>query len=866
MRQLFYALNPFSNLPNRFIYLLIFCSGVSGLIYEIVWIRQATFVFGSSALALSTVLAVFFMGLGLGSFVFGRSSVNIQQPLLWCVGLELLLALNGLSCQHVFSAADAVYGQVYRRFDPSSNQLLALRAGLVLLILLPPTIIMGGTLPLFCKQLIQDTNKFSAKLSVIYGFNTLGAAFGCVLTGFILLPKLGLTASLQIAVLLNVLVGLGFWRLHKQLPVLQNQPIISSSPSVEGTAQKTPFLLVGLLFFMIGAQALANELIWTRFLAHFVRNSIYSYALALSVVLVGTALGSLWLGPKYDQKTKLTDLFFSFAVLQVISALVIQLLTHLPVVFWQSVNVFGMLPFIILMLPSALIAGASFPLLNRLVAKNPQFAARNVGVLTSLNIVGCIVGSLVTGYLLLPHYGLDVSITSSTACGMIAAGLALLFGVDWRNVQNRPKSFAAISTYSLVLIWLALLVFPPLRIPQDLIAAEEDLIDMVEGYNSNLAVVNRGQEKTLLVDRLWQGIASKNYQIMVAHVPMFHYPDAKDVLVVGLGAGTTASRFLDYGIQHLHIVDIEPRLFEFTRKHFASAWMNDARVSLLPEDGRNYIRHSPQQYDVISVEIGQLDRPGVGVFYTREFYQEVHERLRAGGMVSQFVPLPFLRTNEFASVIKTFMTVFPNAQLWYNTEELLLLGFKGDIRRLSPEIFSNITANPAIKEDININYWGGWKYNLTRFPIFLSGFLASSEQLAALSNIAPTEIYTDDKLQLSYSVFNYKRADQNSLALVPYLQKHLTNMSEAVEINSTDESTLQLATKVRDLNIADIAANDLLSQLHSKPGKAPPSAQKKYEFANRALQWNPQSIDAQVQLQNAQFELHPEQDGNGLSP
>jgi hypothetical protein len=115
-------------------------------------------------------------------------------------------------------------------------------------------------------------------------------------------------------------------------------------------------------------------------------------------------------------------------------------------------------------------------------------------------------------------------------------------------------------------------------------------------------------------------------------------------------------------------------------------------------------------------------------------------------------------------------------------------------------------------------------------------------------------------------VFNYKRADQNSLALVPYLQKHLTNMSEAVEINSTDESTLQLATKVRDLNIADIAANDLLSQLHSKPGKAPPSAQKKYEFANRALQWNPQSIDAQVQLQNAQFELHPEQDGNGLSP
>jgi spermidine synthase len=109
---------------------------------------------------------------------------------------------------------------------------------------------------------------------------------------------------------------------------------------------------------------------------------------------------------------------------------------------------------------------------------------------------------------------------------------------------------------------------------------------------------------------------------MVAHVPMLHYPDAKQVLVVGLGAGTTASRFLYYDIEQLDIVDIEPKLFAFTRQHFPSAWMDDARVRLLPGDGRNFVKHGAQTYDLISVEIGQLDRPGVGVFYTQEFYHD----------------------------------------------------------------------------------------------------------------------------------------------------------------------------------------------------------------------------------------------------
>ncbi len=842
------------------VYLLIFFSGFSSLIYEIVWIRQASFVFGSSAFALSTVLAVFFLGLGLGNLLFGRLSFYIQQPLLWCAAVECLLACYGLASHTVFNAADTVYGHIYKSFNINSGQLLAIRAGLVSLILLPPCLVMGGTLPLFCKQQIQEPSKISAKLSYIYGFNTLGAALGCIASGFLFLPRFGLSSSLIIAAIINFIVGLGFWHLNtllKRTPEIIGSASRSNqaySDSAKGANESAVFL-AGILLFIIGAVALANELLWARFLTHFIRNSVYTYSLALSVVLIGMGLGSLWLGPKFDRIENSQGLLIRFAALQIASAIIVQVLTHLPAGFWQSINTLGMMPFVFLMLPSAILAGASFPLVNRLAIQQSDNAATTIGTMTSLNILGCVFGSLLTGYWLLPHFGLHISIVIATGFSICAAMLALWLGVDIFKIKGKSDSMALVAIHAGVIVWTMLVIFPLQRIPQDLIARDDVLIDMMEGYNSNLAVVTRSQEKTLLVDHLWQGVGSRNYQVMVAHIPMLHYPEAKSVLVVGLGAGNTASRFLYYGIEHLDIVDIEPRLFEFTRKHFPSAWMDDPRVQMLPEDGRNYIKHSEQKYDLISVEIGQLDRPGVGVFYTREFYRQAHQRLHENGMITQFVPLAFLSPNEFASIIKTFLMEFPHAQLWYNTDELLLMGFKGEIKRISAKQFAEVTAKPIIKSDININYWGGSLYSLNRFSAFISGFFASGQELIALSKIAPAEVYTDDKLQISYSISSFQRKDQRALMLEPFLEKNLTSMDAALEHGFTDERTLQAATEIRAINVADIAASDILGMLDLAPPGQPPSAKSVYQHAQQALLWNPRNVIAQAKSQSALLEL-----------
>lgn len=835
------------------VYLLIFLSGSAGLIYEMAWIRQASFVFGSSALALSSVLAVFFFGLSLGSYWFGRWAVGSARPLLYCAGIELLLALNGFCSPALFAWAEAGYGLVYRS-QPAPGELGLLRVGLVALLLLPPTVLMGGTLPLFCRQLIHDPNRVSLRLSVVYGVNTLGAALGCVATGFVLLPVMGLNNTLAWAAGINILVALGFlWLAAQSAPITAPaKTALLTAPTQSGYDKKW-LVGIGVLFFMIGAAALAYELVWARFLIQFIRNSVYTYTLTLSVVLVGMALGSFGFGgsvSRFAAPLAPRQLLRWFASLQALSALLVVVLTHLPAVFWQTLQQTGGWHIVLLMLPSALVAGASFPLLNQLVSHNLHLMPKHIGFMAGINIVGCVLGSVWAGFYLLPEWGLNVSIFVLTAWTLAAAVVALMLKPG-AEADSQPAwgSWAAIS--AALVVTVGLWIFPPVRIPQDYMLPDDTLLDFVEGYNSNLAVIEHNQQKALLIDRLWQGVANRNYQVMVAHIPMLHFPEAQRVLVVGLGAGNTASRFLDYPISQLDIVDIEPRLFAFTRKHFPSEWMADSRVKLLAEDGRNYVKHTASQYDFISVEIGQLDRPGVGVFYTTEFYQEAKAKLSAEGMICQFVPLVFLRPGEFASILKTFLAVFPNAQLWYNTNELLLMGFASHIKTLSPETFATVTQQAPIKADFDMYYWGGYQYKLNDFANFMGNFLASGEQLHAMAESIPGQIYNDDKLQLSYSVSDYQRADRRASVLVPLLQQHLTPISAALSQTFNDARSIDKASAVRALNVADIAAQDILWL--SNPEAE--SSQDRYQRAKAALRLNPKNSDALGLLMRARYEL-----------
>lgn len=858
------------------VYLLVFLSGFAGLVYEIVWIKRAALAFGSSSLALATVLAVFFIGLGIGSYTFGRLAQRAKRPLYWCAALEALLAANGLLNPVLFGWAESAFGILYNTWPLDSIGLTALRAALIALVLLPPTLPMGGTLPLFVRQLVRDPERISASIGAIYGINTLGATLGCAATGFGLLPWVGLNAATWVAASVNLLAALGFYRLTARLGLptpSQPSPVkgegvqyalpltgggqgggstftTRTRPEPSAAGARSQHILTGTLFFLIGAAALANELVWARFLTNFIRNTVYTYTITLAVVLAGTVAGSLLAAPLFDRARDRRGLLASFAVLQAGSAALTLALTHLPVIAWLYMKQYGVLPYMVLMLPPAMIAGASFPLANRIVISDPEHAGDLVGRMTALNILGCVAGSLVTGFLLLPEYGLDASLYASTGAALTAALLAMGASFALKPPARikarpaatpRPMTSAAFVT-ACAGLWLLMPHVSPVHIPNDYIASPDALVDFEEGHNSTLAVIKRGETKIMLVSQLWQGTSKKNHQVMVAHVPMFHYPEAKDVLVIGLGVGQTASRFLQYPIQTLDVVDIEPKLFEFARRNFESSWMNDSRVRLLAEDGRGYVKHTKHEYDLLSVEVGQLYRPGVDAFYTREFYHEARERLRPGGMIVQFVPIEFLREAEFASIIKTFLAEFAQAKLWYNGNELLLMGFNGASRGISESAFRQRLAQAEIRSDLAYSHWGGPGFAQDRFPAFLAGFLATGDELQALANLEGATEYTDDRPKLAYSINDFEGTDLRAVRLAPVIGRHLSPLQLALDGHATPPQSLQAAESVRRNNLGDMAAANMLELIEPNEGERDPEGTR--HKLEAVLDANPQNLQA----------------------
>ena len=316
----------------------------------------------------------------------------------------------------------------------------------------------------------------------------------------------------------------------------------------------------------------------------------------------------------------------------------------------------------------------------------------------------------------------------------------------------------------------------------------------------------------------------------------------EDVLVIGVGVGQTAGRFLYHGIKSLDCVDIEPAIFRFIDRHFPNEWMRDPRVNLVADDGRTFTAHTDREYDIISVEVGQIFRPGIDVFYTREFYADARAHLRPGGLVAQFVPLGFLTEPSFRSVVATFLETFPAAGLWYNTQELLLIGSVDKAPRLDLDRLRNLDSGPVAK-DLAWNHWGGPDHHLIHPGAMLGGFLADSQRLQAMSAGAP--LYVDDIPRLAYETSDAELMDHREEPMARFLGQHLAPFSSAV-VGRAQPAELKLADQTRRLNLRDIIASGLIAQVIQSQDQTP--AQVQLRLLNQALQLNPESFRANANI------------------
>ncbi len=779
-----------------------FVSGVSGLIYEICWIRRAALVFGATAPALGTVLAVFFGGLALGSWLGGRASQRTRRPLRWYGRLEIALAALAVGATAALGAVDAAYGACYRALAAQPVLLAIARPLLVAVALLPPTILMGATLPLLCRHFVTARDRIGASVGGLYALNTLGAAAGCAAAGFRLLPALGIWGCVALAAALNALAGGVVLALRAPRAAAaaapRNRP---ASPRSPDAAAATPPLarqaaLVGALFALTGLVALAGEVLWTRFLALLVRNSITTYTITLTVTLLGIVLGSALAARLSDRASRLG---LAFGTLLAAGAVAVVTLVHLPPDLWRRLGP-GLPTFLGLLLPPAVASGACLPVAVRLVLRDPELAAAGVGRLVALNTLGGIAGSVLASFVLLPALGLDGSLRLITGLGVVGGAVAMLaLGRD--TVSRRERLGRGALALVLAALWFAAPRLMGTRLPADYLAPRPLLQAWAEGQAATLAAVRRGENLTLYIDRLWQGQRDKDHQIMAAHVPMLLHPDPRRVAVVGVGVGQTASRFLMYPVERVDCVDIEPAIFPFIAAQFDATWLSDPRVRVVADDGRTFIAHGRGAYDLISVEVGQTFRPGVEAFYTREFYRDARARLREGGILAQFVPLDFLDATSLRRIVATFLEAFPRAVLWYNTSELLLIG--GDRLRLDPARLALVETDPRLRAELAYSQWGGEARYLDHLGAFLGGFLCGRDALVRLAGGA--EPLRDDRPVLAYATAAVREENMNAAPLAALIARLAQPVGEALD-GAVSPAVLSEAATVQRLNLADISS------------------------------------------------------------
>ena len=773
----------------------LFLSGAASLFYEVCWIRKAGLFFGSTTFALATVLAVFFLGLAVGSALAGRLSTSLQRPLRIYGIVELAIAVLGLASNALLDVADDGYGMLYRWADGSAPWIALARLVLVAAVILVPTVLMGTTVPLLARAIIRRHRSLGFAAGGLYGINALGAAAGAGLAGFVTLPVLGLAATIYLGAGLNVLCGVAvllvcwtsassdFGELSRVVESQTHSAPLAEPSDREAIDERrtlrVPVLLS--LFFLTGFVGVAIEILWARYLPLMITSSVYAYTLPLVVILLGIGIGSLVIAPLCDRSRHPVVVFGS---LQAFTGLSVLVAMKLPRDIWTalaqaapeliSANHFMGLHGAML-LPGALASGASFPFVVRLVSKNIADASWTIGRLTAINTAGSIASAVIMAWGL-SWLGLDLALRTVTGMAIVGGCVAFAVGAG----RQTGRRVAALLIAFSVIGWGLAATLLKTRLPHDHLSSEGTLLEVVEGQGASLAVVQLEDKVLLGIDRLWQGSNKKNQQTFAGHLPMLLRGDGNgtDVLVVGMGTGQAAGRFLLWDVHRLDCLDVEVAVFDLARRYFGATWLDDPRVRALAEDGRDYIRHSRVRYDVIGIEVGQLFRPGIISFYTEDFYQRLRQRLEPGGLVTQFVPVRMLATPQVLDIVATFISVFPQSQLWFNGPEFVLIGRRADAFALDISSLEERLGRPEIRRDLHYRHPldanTGW---LNESDSVLGSFLASAEDLRTLSRGG--RILADDVPRFDYELDPHQDIEVRTVGALLEIEKPLRKTASA---------------------------------------------------------------------------------------
>ena len=661
-----------------FLLLLFIGSGCAALIYEIVWFQLLQLVIGSSAVSLAVLLGTFMGGMCLGSLALPRLVSARYHPLRVYAVLELGIALAALGVAIAVPIAGHLYTSMLGHGMPG----ILLRALICAGCLLPPTVLMGATLPAIARG-VETTPRGVSWLGYFYGGNTVGAVVGCLLAGFYLLRLHDVMTATYCAVALNVIVALLALMIARFAPY---QPVptpeVTPAPAPGRSQTSGPVLLsIGISGFC----ALASEVIWARNLSLLLGATVYTFSIILAVFLTGLGLGSST-GAALSQRIRRPRLALACCqVLQVATIAWAAYAIALSLPFWTMTELELANPWMKFrgdllrcawaILPAAVLWGASFPLALAATTSPGGDAARSVGQAYAANTLGAIGGAVLASMLLIPALGTQHAQVALIVLSLVSALIVY---------RPRGATGSLMAGIAVIAVMLVSLQLP--RIPWELVAYGRQIA--TTDYGSKSLFFGEGMNSSVAVSETPDGsrffhVAGKTeasslekdmrLQRMLGHIPALLHPNPKSVLIVGCGAGVTAGTFIVHpSIERIVICDIEPLIPRVVAEFFSREnydVLRSPRVEVVYDDARHFIATTTEKFDIITSDPIHPWVKGSAVLYSKEYFELCRARLNPGGLVTQWVPFYESDRAVVQSEIATFFSVFPEGTIWGNDDE-----------------------------------------------------------------------------------------------------------------------------------------------------------------------------------------------------
>ena len=744
-----------------------FLSGLAALLYQTAWLRQFSLVFGTSELAVATVLAAYMGGLAVGSAVAGRYASRVTRPVLVYGLLEAGIALSALAVPLLLMAARTLYASMLgdQPAPPDAATIgqpvfYLLVAFLVLAI---PTGFMGATLPLLTRYAVRTDREVGPRVALLYAINTAGAVVGTVVAAFILLPALGLNGTVWVGVAVNVLVfaiAAALARGRRDSTSADATIAASAPPSFysacirplfKGTAtarerlltvfQRQPAWMLPLMLFS-GANAFLYEVLWTRMLTHVMGGSIYAFATMLAAFLTGIALGGGLAGKVAESRERAA---IAFALTQLaVGVLSMGVYAWMGPLIPASLTTYTLALFAVaVMLPATIFIGATLPLSVRVLARDESQATTSTARIYAWNTLGAIIGATLAGFFLIPGLGFEGSIRLAVGINFV---LALWAAVCVAKPKPIPVGFACVG------IAAVLVIYTPSR-PQAVVSSTGFVLNYLSqpeeiyysvGRSSTVMLLSEGSYYYVRTNGLPEASIAvrgsppaQDPEKWLTALAVAARPDIEDMLVVGFGGGVVLEG-VPPSVDRIDVVELEPKVIEANRLLAGRRNLDplaDPRFNIVINDARNALRLTDKTYDAIVSQPSHPWTAGASHLFTREFVVDVKSHLNEGGLFVQWMNSEFVDEGLLRTLAATLAAEFEYVRLYHPSSQVLM--FLASETPLDIELQLARTGRPLIDDVMHFSRLG-----LNGVEDLLGAMVMDDEGVRSFSRRA--EISTDD--------------------------------------------------------------------------------------------------------------------------